>query len=131
MDDLACGRCDAQGNCAPHRPAQPAPIWQRPFSLRKLLAWLPEELWPWNALHRGTTGGATGGPQWGPQGDGAAMGAGADPQAGTLASRSPGNYLYLYAQNAGGLLLIPSNPVCASFTLHSLGFGAVNGHLGF
>ena len=28
-------------------------------------------------------------------------------------------------------LLFPSNPVCAYFTLHSSGFGAVNGHLGF
>ena len=28
-------------------------------------------------------------------------------------------------------LLIPSNPVCAYFTLHSVGFGAINGHLGF
>lgn len=28
-------------------------------------------------------------------------------------------------------LLIPSNPLCAYFTLHSVGFGAINGHLGF
>ena len=28
-------------------------------------------------------------------------------------------------------LLIPSNPICAYFTLHAAGFGAINGHLGF
>lgn len=38
---------------------------------------------------------------------------------------------FLYHAEALLHLLIPSNPVCAYFTLHGAGFGAVNGHLGF
>ncbi|TPK93581.1 sterol desaturase family protein [Mesorhizobium sp. B2-4-12] len=38
---------------------------------------------------------------------------------------------FLYHAEAWLHLLIPSNPVCAYFTLHGAGFGAVNGHLGF
>lgn len=38
---------------------------------------------------------------------------------------------FTYMAEAWVHLLIASNPVCAYFTLHSIGFGAVNGHLGF
>jgi sterol desaturase/sphingolipid hydroxylase (fatty acid hydroxylase superfamily) len=38
---------------------------------------------------------------------------------------------FLYHAEALLHLLIPSNPVCAYFTLHGAGFGAINGHIGF
>lgn len=38
---------------------------------------------------------------------------------------------FTYMAEAWFHLLIPSNPFCAYYTLHSVGFGAINGHLGF
>ena len=31
-----------------------APFWERPFSLLKVLKWIPEYLFPWNAFHMAT-----------------------------------------------------------------------------
>ncbi|MDE0345406.1 MAG: sterol desaturase family protein [Boseongicola sp.] len=54
MDDLELGTRDKRGNWAPNAAALPAPIWHRPFSLRKVIAWLPSFFWPWNAFHLAT-----------------------------------------------------------------------------
>ncbi|MER9237337.1 hypothetical protein NKI56_36310 [Mesorhizobium sp. M0622] len=54
MDDLQYGTRDKRGNWVPHRRAEPAPLWHRPFSAKKVVAWIPEFLWPWNAFHLAT-----------------------------------------------------------------------------
>ncbi len=90
MDDTAYGSRDKRGFWAPHIPAQPAPMWQRPFSLRRLLAWIPEYLWPWNAFHLATAllWVLVLIPSWE-----------------SLATLSVGNYLWLYGLNAAGMIL--------------------------
>ena len=54
MDDLELGRRDKRGNWEPNAAALPAPFWHQPFSLRKVIAWIPSFLWPWNAFHLAT-----------------------------------------------------------------------------
>lgn len=54
MDDLLYGTRDKRGNWTPNEPAKPAPIWQRPFDLKKVIAWLPSYFWPWNVFHMAT-----------------------------------------------------------------------------
>jgi sterol desaturase/sphingolipid hydroxylase (fatty acid hydroxylase superfamily) len=54
MDDLQFGTRDKRGNWAPSAVLQVAPFWRRPFSLPKILAWLPGYFWPWNAFHMAT-----------------------------------------------------------------------------
>ena len=90
MDDSTFGTRDANGHWAPLEPAQPAPIWHRPFNLRKVIAWLPSYLWPWNAFHLATAllWVLVLIPTWE-----------------SLATLSLGNYVYLYALNAAGLFL--------------------------
>lgn len=90
MKDLEHGTRDKRGNWTPHKLAEPAPIWHRPFSLSKVLAWVPEYLWPWNAFHLATA------LLWVlvliPSWD-------------SLATLSLGNYVYLYCLNAVGMFL--------------------------
>ena len=90
MDDLLYGTRDKRGNWAPNRPAQPAPVWHRPFELGKVVKWIPEYLWPWNAFHLATA------LLWVlvliPSWD-------------SLATLSVGNYLYLFALNGIGMFL--------------------------
>ena len=90
MDDTLFGTRDAQGHWSPNTPAQPTPIWQKPFSARKVIAWLPSYLWPWNAFHMATA------LLWVlvliPSWD-------------SLSTLSWGNFFYLYALNAAGLAL--------------------------
>ncbi len=90
MDDILYGTRDKRGNWTPNRLAQPAPIWQRPFDLKKVVAWVPEFLWPWNAFHLATAllWVLVLIPGWE-----------------SLKSLSIGNYLYLYALNAVGIFL--------------------------
>ena len=90
MDDTAFGTRDKRGNWAPNAPARPAPIWDRPFSLRKVLAWVPEYLWPWNAFHLATA---------------LVWVLFLIPSWESLASRSLVNYLWLYGLNAGAMFL--------------------------
>src|SRR5882724_11345004 len=54
MDDLQYGTRDKRGNWAPHRRAEPAPIWHRQFNAKKVVAWIPNFFWPWNAFHLAT-----------------------------------------------------------------------------
>jgi len=90
MDDLMYGTRDKRGNWSPNNPAKPAPLWDRPFSFRKVLAWIPKYLWPWNAFHMATAllWVLILIPSWE-----------------SLATLSLGNYLYLYVLNAFGMIL--------------------------
>ena len=54
MDDLKFGTRNKRGDWAPNAPIGVAPYWDRPFSLTKVLKWLPEYLFPWNAFHVAT-----------------------------------------------------------------------------
>lgn len=90
MDDLKWGTRDKRGNWAPMNPATPAPIWHRPFNLKKVLAWIPEYLWPWNAFHMATAllWVLVLLPSWE-----------------SLKTISIGNFIYLYGLNAAALIL--------------------------
>ena len=90
MDDLLWGTRDKRGNWAPNKPAQPAPMWIRPFDLAAVLRWVPENLWPWNAFHLATAllWVLVLLPDWN-----------------SLATLSVANALYLYALNAAGMFL--------------------------
>lgn len=90
MDDLLTGTRNKRGDWAPNRPAQPAPLWQRPFSLRAVIAWIPEFLWPWNAFHLATS------ILWVTL---------LIPSWESLRTLSLGNYLWLYGLNAAGIFL--------------------------
>ena len=50
MDDLQYGTRDKRGNWAPTEPAATAPLFVWPPQPRKLLAWLPQYLFPYTAL---------------------------------------------------------------------------------
>ena len=54
MDDLQFGTRNKRGDWAPTKVLEFAPFWHRPFSMSKLLVWVPEYLWPWNAFHMAT-----------------------------------------------------------------------------
>ncbi len=54
MDDLQSGTRDKRGNWSPSEALDVAPFWRKPFSLPKVLAWIPGYLWPWNAFHMAT-----------------------------------------------------------------------------
>ena len=51
MDDLQFGTRNKRGDWTPSAHLDLPPIWARPFSLRKVIAWIPEYLFPWNAFH--------------------------------------------------------------------------------
>lgn len=90
MDDLLFGTRDKRGNWAPNHPAEPVPIWHRPFSLKKVLAWIPEFLWPWNAFHLATA---------------IIWVTFLIPSWESLATLSLINFLWLYGLNAAGMFL--------------------------
>lgn len=54
MDDLQFGTRNKRGDWAPSAHLELPPFWNRPLSLPKVLAWVPEYLWPWNAFHMTT-----------------------------------------------------------------------------
>ena len=54
MDDLKFGTRNKRGDWAPFAHLSLPPFWQKPLSLPKVLAWIPEYLWPWNAFHMAT-----------------------------------------------------------------------------
>lgn len=54
MDDLQTGTRNKRGDWAPNRRLEVAPFWQRPLSMGRVLRWVPEYLWPWNAFHMAT-----------------------------------------------------------------------------
>jgi sterol desaturase/sphingolipid hydroxylase (fatty acid hydroxylase superfamily) len=54
MDDLQIGTRNKRGDWAPNAPIEYAPFWSRPFSLAKVVRWIPGYLWPWNAFHLAT-----------------------------------------------------------------------------
>jgi len=54
MDDLKFGTRNKRGDWTPSAHLELPPFWQRPFKLGKVLAWVPEYLFPWNAFHMAT-----------------------------------------------------------------------------
>ena len=54
MDDLQSGTRNKRGDWTPSAILEIAPFWQKPLNLRRILAWVPEYLWPWNAFHMAT-----------------------------------------------------------------------------
>jgi len=54
MDDLRFGRRDKRGNWSPNEPLSVGPLFDRPWSLARVLRWLPGYVFPWNALFFGT-----------------------------------------------------------------------------
>ena len=54
MDDLQFGTRNKRGDWAPKAALKLPPLWHKPFSLPKVLAWVPEYLFPWNAFHMAT-----------------------------------------------------------------------------
>jgi sterol desaturase/sphingolipid hydroxylase (fatty acid hydroxylase superfamily) len=55
VDDLLLGTRNNRGDWAPKEAIRVAPFWYRPLSAAKILRWIPEYLWPWNAFHMATT----------------------------------------------------------------------------
>ncbi|MES2435415.1 MAG: sterol desaturase family protein [Pseudomonadota bacterium] len=54
MDDLQSGSRNKRGDWTPSAILEVAPFWQKPRDLRRILAWVPEYIWPWNAFHMAT-----------------------------------------------------------------------------
>lgn len=54
MDDLAYGTRDRRGEWRPTAPIEVAPFWYWPPDPKKILAWIPGYLWPWNSFHLAT-----------------------------------------------------------------------------
>lgn len=54
MDDLKFGTRNKRGDFAPAARIEAAPFWERPFSLVKVLKWIPQYLFTWNLLHMAT-----------------------------------------------------------------------------
>lgn len=50
MDDLEYGTRDKRGNWRPDAPLQVGPLLDTPWSLTRVLKWIPGYLLPWNAL---------------------------------------------------------------------------------
>jgi hypothetical protein len=50
MDDTAFGNRDKRGNWSPKEPLAVGPLLDRPWSLRRVIAWLPSYFLPWNLL---------------------------------------------------------------------------------
>jgi sterol desaturase/sphingolipid hydroxylase (fatty acid hydroxylase superfamily) len=51
MNDLDFGTVNKRGDFKPSRVNEITPLWHRPFSLTKVLKWIPDYIWPWNTLH--------------------------------------------------------------------------------
>jgi hypothetical protein len=90
MDDLQFGTRNPRGDWAPSARLEYAPFWNRPFSLRKVLAWVPQYLWPWNAFHMATA------VLWWLY---------VVPDSATLRTLSPAWALWLYAVNAAAIFV--------------------------
>ena len=54
MDDLKFGTRDKRGDWTPSAKAEVAPIWDWPPKIGKILGWLVDYVWPWNAFHTAT-----------------------------------------------------------------------------
>lgn len=54
MDDLKFGRRNKRGDWSPDERIEVAPFWAWPPKILKVLHWLPEYLFPWNAFHMAT-----------------------------------------------------------------------------
>lgn len=54
MDDLQFGTRNKRGDWAPNHRPEIAPFWAWPPRVLKVLKWLPEYIWPWNAFHMAT-----------------------------------------------------------------------------
>ena len=54
MDDLKLGSRNKRGDWSPNGKLEVAPFWTWPPRASKLLHWIPEYFWPWNALHMAT-----------------------------------------------------------------------------
>lgn len=54
MDDLKFGRRNKRGDWSPDKRIEVAPFWAWPPKILKVLHWLPEYLFPWNAFHMAT-----------------------------------------------------------------------------
>jgi sterol desaturase/sphingolipid hydroxylase (fatty acid hydroxylase superfamily) len=54
MDDLKFGKRNKKGDWSPNGAMAAAPIWDWPPQPGKVLRWIPEFLWPWNAFHMAT-----------------------------------------------------------------------------
>jgi sterol desaturase/sphingolipid hydroxylase (fatty acid hydroxylase superfamily) len=50
MDDTASGNRDKRGNWSPKEPLAVGPLLDRPWSLRRVVGWLPSYFLPWNLL---------------------------------------------------------------------------------
>lgn len=50
MDDLTFGSRDKRGNWSPNDPIEVGPLLDRPWSLRKVIKWLPGYFMPWNLM---------------------------------------------------------------------------------
>jgi sterol desaturase/sphingolipid hydroxylase (fatty acid hydroxylase superfamily) len=51
MDDLQYGTRNKRGDWKPNEPLQFAPFWYWPLNAGKILHWLVDYVWPWNAFH--------------------------------------------------------------------------------
>src|SRR5882762_1495683 len=54
MDDLKFGTRNKRGDWSPNGRIEVAPFWAWPPKFLKVLHWLPEYIWPWNAFHMAT-----------------------------------------------------------------------------
>jgi len=54
MDDLQFGTRNKRGDWAPTAHLELPPFWRHPFGLPRVLAWIPEYRFPWNAFHMAT-----------------------------------------------------------------------------
>ena len=146
MDDLRFGTRNKRGDWAPTAHLELSPLWRRPFSLPKLLAWIPECLFPWNAFHMATALVWWVCPaihevhffcihrlihvpilyKWVHSVHHNSV----NPSPWSSLSMHPVEG-FLYHAVAFWHLIIPSNPLLALYQLHLAGFGAVNGHIGF
>lgn len=54
MDDLKYGTRNKRGDWIPNDKIELPPYWDRPLKPLKVLKWLPEYLFPWNAFHIAT-----------------------------------------------------------------------------
>jgi sterol desaturase/sphingolipid hydroxylase (fatty acid hydroxylase superfamily) len=91
MDDLAFGTRNKRGDWKPNEPLKFAPFWYRPLEFGKILRWLVDYVWPWNAFHMATA---------------LAYWYFIIPDVDTMKTISWGWALWLYAVNATGIFLM-------------------------
>lgn len=91
MDDLNFGTRDKRGNWSPKDPLQVGPLLDWPWSLTRVLRWLPGYFLPWNLLFMAT---------------GAALWFWATPAREVLQTLAPGWIAYLLLRNTAIVLLV-------------------------